>query len=107
MISTALEHDELRRPPCVSAGSVGVPAEFLVGAGIPAGTPALPALDAVRVKGFADNNPGQTELWRRYHAAGPGDASEEELVTRYLPLVKSVVGRLAISLPPHVESQEL
>ena len=40
-----------------------------------------------------------TELWQRYHASGPGDASEEELVKRYLPLVKTVVGRLAMGLP--------
>ena len=51
--------------------------------------------------------PGQTELWRRYHTTGPGDESEEELVKRYLPLVKSVVGRLAISLPPRVDGEEL
>lgn len=47
------------------------------------------------------------ELWQRYHAAGPGDASEEDLVKRYLPLVKTVVGRLAISLPPQVDSEDL
>jgi RNA polymerase sigma factor for flagellar operon FliA len=53
------------------------------------------------------SNPGQTELWLRYHATGPGDASEEALVRNYLPLVKSIVGRLAMNLPPQIESEEL
>lgn len=48
-----------------------------------------------------------TDLWHRYKTAGPGDSSEEELVKRYLPLVKTVVGRMAISLPPHVDLQDL
>ena len=50
---------------------------------------------------------GATELWRRYQTAGPGDSSEEELVKRYMPLVKTVVGRLAISLPPHIDLPDL
>ena len=32
---------------------------------------------------------------------------EEELVRRYLPLVKTVVGRLAMTLPPHVDMEDL
>src|SRR5689334_21059249 len=55
----------------------------------------------------AEARSAQTELWLRYRASGPGDNSEEDLVKRYLPLVKTVVGRLAISLPPHVDIQEL
>lgn len=51
--------------------------------------------------------PNPSELWQRYHAAGPGDVSEEELVKKYLPLVRTVVGRLAMSLPPHVDSEDL
>ena len=49
----------------------------------------------------------QTELWQRYHSAGPGDASEEELVKKYLPVVKTVVGRLAMTLPTHVSGEDL
>lgn len=49
----------------------------------------------------------QTELWLRYHAAGPGDVSEESLVNEYVPLVKTVVGRLAMTLPAHLDSEEL
>ena len=55
----------------------------------------------------AELKPSQSDLWQRYHAAGPGDASEEELVKKYLPLVRTVVGRLAMSLPPHVDSEDL
>ncbi|HEY2951760.1 MAG TPA: FliA/WhiG family RNA polymerase sigma factor [Verrucomicrobiae bacterium] len=47
------------------------------------------------------------ELWRLYHASGPGDASVDELVRKYLPLVKTVVGRLAANLPSHVDNDEL
>ena len=40
-------------------------------------------------------------LWERYHQdAAP--VAEEELVLHYLPLVKTVVGRLAMTLPAHV-----
>jgi RNA polymerase sigma factor FliA len=55
----------------------------------------------------ASELPAATDLWRRYKAAGPGDSSEEELVKQFVPLVKTVVGRLAISLPQHVDVQDL
>ena len=48
-----------------------------------------------------------TELWQIYRASGPGGASEDELIKQYLPLVKTVVGRLAASLPRHVDGDEL
>lgn len=51
-------------------------------------------------------SPG-TDLWTRYRTTGPGDTSEDDLVKGYLPLVKTVVGRLAISLPPHVDLEDL
>ncbi len=46
------------------------------------------------------------DLWRRYQA----DKSNElrnQLAEHYLPLVKIVAGRLAISLPPHVDREDL
>lgn len=49
----------------------------------------------------------QTELWRRYTKSGPGSVSENHLVNEYLPLVKTVVGRLAMSLPAHVCTEDL
>ena len=37
----------------------------------------------------------------------PGGAAENQLVQKHIPLVKSIVGRLAMTLPPHVELEEL
>jgi RNA polymerase sigma factor for flagellar operon FliA len=49
----------------------------------------------------------QRELWRRYAKSGQGGATENELIEQYLPLVKTVVGRLAMTLPAHVNSDDL
>src|SRR5437867_1830751 len=46
-------------------------------------------------------------LWPSRQRIRPGSASEEELVQKYLPLVKNVVGRLAMTLPPHVDGDDL
>jgi RNA polymerase sigma factor for flagellar operon FliA len=45
-------------------------------------------------------------LWQRYHAAHDPHA-ENQLVEQYLPLVKTIVGRLAMTLPSHLEIEEL
>lgn len=45
-------------------------------------------------------------LWQRYHAADDAQA-ENQLVEQYLPLVKTIVGRLAMTLPAHLELEEL
>jgi RNA polymerase sigma factor for flagellar operon FliA len=37
----------------------------------------------------------------------PGSALESELVEKYVPLVRTVVGRLAMTLPPHVDGEDL
>lgn len=48
------------------------------------------------------------ELWQRYrHDASAGSAPEENLIHQYLPLVKTIVGRLAMSLPSHVDADDL
>jgi RNA polymerase sigma factor for flagellar operon FliA len=47
------------------------------------------------------------KLSERYHQIVPGSAAESELVEEYLPLVKTVVGRLAMTLPPHVDIEDL
>lgn len=46
-------------------------------------------------------------LSSRYARIKPGNAAEAEMVEEYLPLVKQVVGRLAMSLPPHVDIEDL
>jgi len=49
--------------------------------------------------------PTAHELWRRYHQGdGP---SENALVEQYLPLVRTVLARLAMSLPDHVDHDDL
>ena len=47
------------------------------------------------------------DLWQRYHPAKPDGAVEGALIERYLPLVKTVVGRIAMTLPAHVDLQDL
>ena len=47
------------------------------------------------------------ELLDRYHQIVPGSIAEEDLVKQHLPLVKTVVGRLAMTLPSHVEIDDL
>src|SRR5271167_533762 len=49
----------------------------------------------------------QKELWRKYSRSGPGSVPENSLVEEYLPLVKTVVGRLAMTLPSHVNADDL
>jgi len=72
-----------------------------------------PAVDAaVRGAGgsgqsFARTRASQQELWHRYSNSGHGSTLENNLVEQYLPLVKTIVGRLAISLPSHVSGDDL
>jgi RNA polymerase sigma factor FliA len=47
------------------------------------------------------------ELWRRYSKGGQGSAAENSLIEQYLPLVKTVVGRLAMTLPSHISMDDL
>jgi RNA polymerase sigma factor FliA len=45
--------------------------------------------------------------WPSPRILKPGSACEEELVQKHIPLVKTVVGRLAMTLPPHVDGEDL
>jgi|RhiMethySRZTD1v2_1073278.scaffolds.fasta_scaffold374785_2 RNA polymerase sigma factor for flagellar operon FliA len=47
------------------------------------------------------------KLWKRYARTGPGSKIESELVHQYLPLVRTVVGRLAMTLPAHAATEDL
>lgn len=51
-------------------------------------------------------NPAAAKAAECYRAA-PGSAAEGELVREYLPLVRTVVGRLALTLPAHVDQEDL
>ena len=50
--------------------------------------------------------PTAQELWKRYHRRAD-TGTENELVQQYLPLVISVLGRLAMTLPEHVDQDDL
>ncbi|HEX4350946.1 MAG TPA: FliA/WhiG family RNA polymerase sigma factor [Verrucomicrobiae bacterium] len=49
------------------------------------------------------------ELWQRYHQQQSGSKTDTEnaLVQKYLPLVSAVVNRLAMTLPEHVDHDDL
>lgn len=49
----------------------------------------------------------ETPLWRSYRRKATRTESEAGLVEQYLPLVKTVVGRLQMSLPSHVDAEDL
>ena len=51
--------------------------------------------------------PARNTDWPEARRLRPGSAKEAEMVEKYVPLVKAVVGRLAMSLPPHVDGEEL
>ena len=55
----------------------------------------------------AESRAIQTSLWQRYRKPNPDRSVENELIQQYLPLVKTVVGRLAMTLPPHVDIEDL
>lgn len=45
--------------------------------------------------------------WPSARQMRPGSALESQVVEKHIPLVKNVVGRLAMTLPPHVDGEEL
>jgi RNA polymerase sigma factor for flagellar operon FliA len=54
----------------------------------------------------AEPRPTAQELWQRYHRKGDAPA-ENALIEKYLPLVRSALGRLAMTLPEHVDQDDL
>lgn len=50
--------------------------------------------------------PTPQELWKRYHGRTDPQA-ENALVQQYLPLVTNALGRLAMTLPEHVDWEDL
>src|SRR6059036_871824 len=51
--------------------------------------------------------PKHNSLWPRSRLLKPGSSTEAELVQKYIPLVRTVVARLAMTLPPHVDGEDL
>ena len=57
-----------------------------------------------------DNAPATTSsatAWRVYQGAQSEKIDEKELIERYLPLVRNVVDRIKLNLPPHVDVDDL
>lgn len=46
-------------------------------------------------------------LAQKYGDLNPGSLAESTLVEEYIPLVRHIVARLAMSLPPHVDLQDV
>ena len=53
-----------------------------------------------------EKRPTAPELWKRYHKRATTKI-ENALVEQYLPLVATVLGRLAMNLPDHVDQDDL
>ena len=49
----------------------------------------------------------RNDAWPSARSMRPGSVLESQLVEKYVPLVKNVVGRLAMTLPPHVDGEDL
>jgi RNA polymerase sigma factor FliA len=66
-------------------------------------TSAVEELDPATV----ENRPTSRVLRQKYKQAAPGSAAEGERVREHLPLVKTIVGRVAMTLPSHVDLEDL
>ena len=61
---------------------------------------------AVRTRTTVESQPTPQELWKRYHRHADTH-TENALVEQYLPLVRIIVARLAMTLPDHVDQDDL
>ncbi len=61
----------------------------------------------VHLTADSESRSDKAQLWARYATAGHGSTIESQIVETHLPLVKTVVGRIAMSLPPHVDMEDL
>ncbi len=63
--------------------------------------------NAEETKPVADGTaPKEVDLWQRGGAHGLDPSSRDELITRYLPLVKVAAGRLAMMLPLRFDPED-
>jgi RNA polymerase sigma factor FliA len=67
---------------------------------------ALASADIMVEPAAIDRRPAVRDLWQCYHTAGEFE-TENVLVEQYLPLVRTAVGRLAMTLPAHVSADDL
>jgi len=62
---------------------------------------------AVLKEGGTDAKPA-TAAWRVYQGVTPtGAIDEKDLIERFLPLVRNVVDRIKLTLPPHIDADDL
>ena len=61
----------------------------------------------VRDEKKSDRLAREAVLWKSYACKATREQSEAGLVEQFLPLVKTVVGRLQMSLPSHVDAEDL
>lgn len=54
-----------------------------------------------------ENPAAASAAWRAYQTTSTGPVTEQELIERYLPLVRNVVDRIKINLPAHVDADDL
>ena len=46
-------------------------------------------------------------VWRAYAGVTSGPVDEKELIERFIPLVRNVVDRIKLTLPPHIDAQKV
>ena len=51
--------------------------------------------------------PSTAAAWRAYQGVSSGSFDEKELIERYLPLVRNVVERIKLTLPSHIDADDL
>jgi RNA polymerase sigma factor FliA len=49
----------------------------------------------------------RNDSWPSANRLRPGSVTESQLVEKHVPLVRNVVGRVAMTLPPHVDGEDL
>lgn len=63
---------------------------------------------AVLTESQSDPKPSAAAAWRAYQGVATGTAvDEKELIERFLPLVRNVVDRIKLTLPPHIDAEDL
>jgi RNA polymerase sigma factor for flagellar operon FliA len=62
--------------------------------------------DPKKVDSSKDSFPA-TKVWQTYQGVGPGPIGDNDLIERFLPLVRNVVDRLKLTLPAHIDADDL
>src|SRR3954464_11234631 len=56
---------------------------------------------------FPTTEASPAAVWRAYQGVSPSTIDENELLERYLPIVRNVVDRIKLNLPAHVDADDL